>query len=260
MTHGDAQYSTCPRINYSDLRVKFREDTRYIYEYIAYKTVELAALCSKLGLKCVDVPVVVTYTLKHDLDLEDRDVRRVWHLLGKTILHNKLVRVFENDSFRFDLKLTLKKEPVYVHRDLNIPVGRSDVKSKLSCNYILIPRSHALYIDVEAKFSEQICIKINLVYLLKKLYELGFIELIENLLAVTLLVLRGVVFGRVHAHSILTRVSKISSMLRAFRDILYELAQIEVDDLSAIDIIVHTPYMRMLIERALTTTVEKLSR
>ncbi len=237
----------CARATHS-----IKHDLSYIYEYIVCRVLRTSYLCHKSNIICIDAPVLATYILRRDLNLDDRAIRKVWRILGRTFGELKKVRIFENSNFNLDLTFSLRRGPVYIHRELGIPLGEADIRANVP--YILIPRSMLLYIDVEAKLSERACIKLSLVYLLKKLYETGLSELAVGLGKLTLSLLEYIIFKRGSIKDVVSQFNRVIAEFTPLKDILREIAQVE--DITPLEMLVHVPCMRKLVGCTLSTVVE----
>ncbi len=235
---------------------EIRSDLSYVYKYIVCKVVESARVCYENNLRCVDVPVLSTYLLKRELGLDYRSVRKIWRLLSKTLRGNSKLRVFETDSFYLDLVFSFRKGPVYVDKELNVLIGEADAENMSEC--ILIPKSLLLYIDVEAQTLDNIYVKANLVYLFKKLYELGLSDLAVDLAKLSLTLLECIVFKRDLIRSVLAQTVRVASELATLSGLLRDFTQL--DQFTPLNIIVHVPYLRRVASKVLSSIASWFSR
>ncbi|GEM_PF-3495971 len=180
-----------------------------------------ARTCALLGLRCLDVPAISTSTI-HDIpeDKREQTIRKIWRFLRKEIGQEKRFFIYDDGVTRLSVVLLLKKGPLYVNRTYNIAVDDVD-SSRIEC--VQVTNVHKLYIYVEAHLERENLLKINVVYILKKLYEAGYAELADELLRLVALLVK---FRQGCYHvlpSLYKSLSKVVSNLQMFSGILKDI-------------------------------------
>ncbi len=158
---------------------KICEDLTRLPLYILCSLWRQARYCALLGLRCLDVPSMSSSTM-HDIPEERREltIRKIWRNLRKEIRQERRFVIYDDGVTKLSIVLLLKKGPLYVNRNYNISVDDVD-RNHVDC--IQVTNVHKLYIYVEAHLERENLLKINVVYILKKLYEAGYSDLADEL-------------------------------------------------------------------------------
>ncbi len=189
--------------------------------YILCSLRHQARTCALLNLRCLDVPILSTSTM-HDIPEERREqtIRKIWRYLRKEIGQEKRFVIYDDGVTRLSIVLTLKKGPLYVNRAYNIAIDDVD-SNHIEC--VQVTNVYKLYVYLEAHLERENLLKINVVYILKKLYEAGHAELADELLRLVALLVRFRQ-GRYHVlPSLYKSLSKVISNLQMFGWILKDI-------------------------------------
>ncbi len=207
-----------------DIAEEVKRDLRYVPCYIVCAVYIKGMLCSRLNLRCTDVPVFTSNTMPFfSYDRDDKYIRRVWNFLKRVISGNtRSIQILSHGNASFFITANVVKGSSYVLRGHNISIEKIDCHDdcKLTTNTLM------LYVYLEG-FVGNNHLKVNLVYLIKRLFDSGYGELAEDLtrLTIGLLKLKQGLSNDVGEVTVL--MNRVVDELKDFRDLLKD-AMIDV--------------------------------
>ncbi len=190
-----------------------------VVRYIACIVRRQALYCAERGLHCIDVPCFSSSVVM--IDRQDRysKIRKIWKIIKKFLVNNeKRIRIYDDDDLlRVDLYIVLKKGTLYLDKSETYMLDEYDSKN-VQC--VQITNAYKLYTYLEARLEEGNLIRINVIYLLKKLVEAGHIDLLDSLIN-TLLLIYDIKSGNFNKIADLyLNMNNIVSKLSYFKDVL----------------------------------------
>jgi len=205
------------------------EDFSYIPEYITCALYLKAKLCSILKLRCVDVPVFTSSTMPFIENKDENFTRKFWKYLIKRYLNGQEVskiKFFDNGYSKMYIALHVVKGPIYILRKHNIAVDKPDCIDECT----LSTNTYKLYTYLEGEV-ESNYMRLNLVYLLKKLEDLGYTGFVDDLIELTLSILKLRKGDYQSITKILTLSNRILIQLKDFKEVISDVVFCNVSEI-----------------------------
>ncbi len=146
-----------------------------------------AYFCASRGLHCMDVPCFSSSIVPLDRHFKYNIVRKIWKTIRRFLgsSNEKKITIFDDDLLKVSLYVVIKKGTLYLDKSGEHMVDEYDAK-RVSC--IQVTNTYKLYSYLEARIEEGNLIRINVIYLLKKLIEAGHVDLVDAILELVLIV------------------------------------------------------------------------
>ncbi len=146
-----------------------------------------AYYCAEAGLHCIDVPCFSSSIVPLDRQVKYNVVRKIWKTIRRFLGNSteRKITIFDDDLLKVNLYVTVKKGTLYLDKSGRYMIDEYDARST-SC--VQVTNAYKLYAYLEARIEEGNLIRINVIYLLKKLVEAGHSDLVDAILELVLLV------------------------------------------------------------------------
>ncbi|NPA22757.1 MAG: hypothetical protein GXO23_00465 [Crenarchaeota archaeon] len=146
-----------------------------------------AYFCAASGLHCIDVPCFSSSIVPLDRHMKYNVVRKIWKTVRRFLggASEKKITIFDDDLLKVSLCVVIKKGTLYLDKTGRYMIDEYDTRS-MSC--VQVTNAYKLYSYLEARIEEGNLIRINVIYLLKKLIEAGHVDLVDAILELVLIV------------------------------------------------------------------------
>ncbi len=191
-----------------------------VIKYIACIAKRQAFICAERGLHCVDVPCFSSSIVVLQGQNRYMRIRKIWKIIKKFLVSSeRRIRIYEDDLLKVDLYIVMKKGTLYIDKSEMFMLDEYDSKN-MQCTQIT--NTYKLYTYLEARLEENF-IRINTIYLLKKLIEAGHEDLVD-LLFDTIFIIYDIKRGNFdRITDLYMNINNIISKLHNFKDVLRDI-------------------------------------
>ncbi len=195
-------------------------DDKYLPDYLIQELYLKAKLCSKLNLHCIDTPIITSKTLPTSDKLL---IRKFWKKIKKFLNgYERRWFFFDNKLSRFAILLRIVKGSINIAKSYRIGVTNVDCNS-VEC--VSVTNTNMLYAYLEGYVDRLNYMRINLVYLLKKLIDIGDEKLVNNLVRLVQEIVKYY-RGEVDFGQVMINLNDVINGMLTYNDVLRDVLQV----------------------------------
>ena len=206
---------------------------------IIYSLIHQSYLCKALKLSCRDTPTLSTSTLMSMSIFQKSIVEKMWKKLFRMCKTNSSWIIFDNGVTTFKLKLEVDKGPIYYSRKYNILVDRFDCYENTDLDCKIITKTNRLFVFIESNIGTTNVLRLNLVHVLKKLFDLNLIELVKVLACACIDYVNFRLGYNQNLEVLNLRFEEVKQRLEQFKSLLEDVLQTPYDKIFKYIVITH---------------------
>lgn len=191
---------------------------RLIAKYVLEGVIMQLSNCVKYGIRCRNPPALTTGIL-HTLGLSNYEIRSFWRSIKKRIERGEAsLTLLKYHDVEFKIELEFKSGGAcYIDHETYIDVHDCSLYGD---NAKMLTNINKIYLFIKGYVSGEMFIKFNVIYLLKKLTDIGEVDTANALLGIARDFIEGVVSEK--------KLQAVSYVLRSLLKFSKELGELMV--------------------------------